>query len=177
MLPKLPLDDRTYESILQEARQGIQRRLPEWTDENAHDPGMTMLELFAWISEMQQFYLSRVPDRNRRKFLELLGESPPAGDAGGCARFVRRHPGDGKTAAGHEAARRGSDVRDRGAVDAQAARRRPRRHAHRTGSQRPYGFQYAGRRRFFTRSARRQVQAVVCTCRSTGSRRSGRRSN
>ncbi|MFC3802414.1 putative baseplate assembly protein [Cohnella sp. GCM10012308] len=76
MLPKLPLDDRTYESILLEARQGIQRRLPEWTDENAHDPGMTMLELFAWISEMQQFYLSRVPDRNRRKFLELLGESP-----------------------------------------------------------------------------------------------------
>lgn len=76
MLPKLPLDDRTYESILQEARQGIQRRLPEWTDENAHDPGMTMLELFAWISEMQQFYLSRVPDRNRRKFLELLGEAP-----------------------------------------------------------------------------------------------------
>ncbi|MEK0313954.1 putative baseplate assembly protein [Cohnella sp. 56] len=76
MLPRLPLDDRTFDSIMQEARQGIQRRLPEWTDENAHDPGMTMLELFAWISEMQQFYLSRVPDRNRRKFLELLGEAP-----------------------------------------------------------------------------------------------------
>ncbi|CAI6081416.1 putative baseplate assembly protein [Cohnella sp. JJ-181] len=76
MLPKLPLDDRTFDGIMQEARQGIQRRLPEWTDENAHDPGMTMLELFAWISEMQQFYLSRVPDRNRRKFLELLGEAP-----------------------------------------------------------------------------------------------------
>jgi len=76
MLPRLPLDDRTYESILQDARRNIPKRLPEWTDENAHDPGMTLLELFAWLSEMQQFYLSRVPDANRRKFLDLLGTSP-----------------------------------------------------------------------------------------------------
>jgi len=76
MLPRLTLDDRTYESILQDARRNIPKRMPEWTDENAHDPGMTMLELFAWLSEMQQYYLSRVPDANRRKFLDLLGASP-----------------------------------------------------------------------------------------------------
>ncbi|MBN2982783.1 MULTISPECIES: putative baseplate assembly protein [Cohnella] len=76
MLPRIPLDDRTYEGILQEARRSIPRRLPDWTDENAHDPGMTMLELFAWLTEMQQYYLSRIPERNRRKFLDLLGEAP-----------------------------------------------------------------------------------------------------
>lgn len=76
MLPRLPLDDRTYENIVQEARRGIPNRMPDWTDENAHDPGITMLELFAWLTEMQQYYLSRVPDRNRRKFLDLLGVSP-----------------------------------------------------------------------------------------------------
>lgn len=76
MLPRIPLDDRTFESILHEARRGISQRLPEWTDENTHDPGMTILELFAWLSEMQQFYLSRVPERNLRKFLDLLGVSP-----------------------------------------------------------------------------------------------------
>lgn len=76
MLPRLPLDDRTFDSILQEARRGITERLPEWTDENTHDPGMTFLELFSWLSEMQQFYLSRVPERNLRKFLDLLGITP-----------------------------------------------------------------------------------------------------
>ncbi|MCD9025828.1 baseplate J/gp47 family protein [Cohnella silvisoli] len=76
MLPRLPLDDRTFESILQEARRSIPQRLPEWTDENTHDPGVTFLELFSWLSEMQQFYLSRVPERNLRKFLDLLGVSP-----------------------------------------------------------------------------------------------------
>jgi hypothetical protein len=76
MLPRLPLDDRTFDSILQEARRGISQHLPEWTDENTHDPGMTFLELFSWLSEMQQFYLSRVPESNLRKFLDLLGISP-----------------------------------------------------------------------------------------------------
>jgi hypothetical protein len=76
MLPRLPLDDRTFDSILQEARRSIPQRLPEWTDENTHDPGMTFLELFSWLSEMQQFYLSRVPERNMHKFLDLLGVSP-----------------------------------------------------------------------------------------------------
>lgn len=43
MLPRIPLDDRTFENIVQDARRGIPRRLPEWTDENAHDPGVTFL--------------------------------------------------------------------------------------------------------------------------------------
>lgn len=73
MLPRLPLDDRTYAEIVQQSRKLIPKRMPEWTDENEHDPGMTMLELFAWLTEMQRYYLSRVPDRNRKKFLDLLG--------------------------------------------------------------------------------------------------------
>ncbi|MFC5406948.1 putative baseplate assembly protein [Cohnella soli] len=76
MLPKIPLDDRTFDSIVQEARKGIQKRLPEWTDENAHDPGITFVEMFSWLSEMQQYYLSRIPERNLRKFLSLLGIAP-----------------------------------------------------------------------------------------------------
>jgi len=76
MLPRLPLDDRTFGQILQEARRSIPQRLPEWTDENSHDPGITLLELFSWLTEMQQFYMSRVPERNLRKFLDLLGITP-----------------------------------------------------------------------------------------------------
>ncbi|MCR2802448.1 putative baseplate assembly protein [Paenibacillus soyae] len=76
MLPRLPLDDRTYAEIVQQSRKIIPKRMPEWTDENAHDPGMTMLEMLAWLTEMQRYYISRVPDRNKRKFLDLLGVAP-----------------------------------------------------------------------------------------------------
>ncbi|MBD2867582.1 putative baseplate assembly protein [Paenibacillus arenilitoris] len=76
MLPRLPLDDRTYAEIVQQSRRLIPKRVPEWTDENAHDPGITFIELFAWLTEMQRYYIGRVPDRNRRKFLELLGIEP-----------------------------------------------------------------------------------------------------
>lgn len=88
MLPRLPLDDRTYAEIVQQSRKLIPKRMPEWTDENAHDPGMTMLELFAWLTEMQRYYLSRVPDRNRKKFLDLLGaESLDTASAQAIVRF------------------------------------------------------------------------------------------
>ncbi|GGG77831.1 putative baseplate assembly protein [Paenibacillus radicis (ex Gao et al. 2016)] len=76
MLPKLPLDDRTYADIVDQSRRMIPKRVPEWTDENAHDPGITFLELFAWLTEMQRYYISRVPDKSRIKFLDLLGVSP-----------------------------------------------------------------------------------------------------
>ncbi|KEO83292.1 putative baseplate assembly protein [Tumebacillus flagellatus] len=73
MLQLPNLDDRLYEEIVSEARKSIPRLLPQWTDENAHDPGITMVELFSWLSEMQQYYLNRVTAKNERKFLQLLG--------------------------------------------------------------------------------------------------------
>ncbi|GAA3405704.1 putative baseplate assembly protein [Paenibacillus hodogayensis] len=73
MLPLPNLDDRLYDQMVQEARKAIPKLFPEWTDENAHDPGMTMLELMAWMTEMQQYFLNRVTARNERKFLKLLG--------------------------------------------------------------------------------------------------------
>lgn len=73
MLPLPNLDDRVFEQIVLEARKSIPRLLPQWTDENVHDPGITMVELFAWLTEMQQYYLNRVTHKNELKFLKLLG--------------------------------------------------------------------------------------------------------
>ncbi len=50
---------------------------PEWTDENYHDPGITMLELLAWLFDMQRYYLDRVTDKNYRRFFDLLGFKTP----------------------------------------------------------------------------------------------------
>ncbi|WP_138752589.1 putative baseplate assembly protein [Paenibacillus sinopodophylli] len=87
MLPKLPLDDRTYAEIVQQSRRLIPKRVPEWTDENAHDPGITFIELFAWLTEMQRYFIGRVPDRNKRRFLDLLGIRPA--DASSARAIVR----------------------------------------------------------------------------------------
>jgi hypothetical protein len=49
---------------------------PEWTDFNYHDPGITMLELFSWIKEGQQYFLDQIGTEHKKKYLKLLGMSP-----------------------------------------------------------------------------------------------------
>jgi len=66
------LDDRNYEQIMQLVRSRIPRYTPEWTDFNESDPGITLIELFSWLSEMMLFQMNRIPDRNYIKFLKLL---------------------------------------------------------------------------------------------------------
>src|SRR5918911_5458266 len=72
-LPTPNLDDRSFQDILDEARRLIPRYCPEWTDHNLSDPGITLLELFAWMTDMLLYRLNRVPDKNYVKFLELIG--------------------------------------------------------------------------------------------------------
>src|SRR5215210_7074731 len=67
------LDLRDFQDILDEARRLIPRYCPEWTDHNLSDPGITLLELFSWMTEMMLFRLNRVPEKNHIKFLELIG--------------------------------------------------------------------------------------------------------
>ena len=73
------IDDRTEQDILSEALARIPRYTPEWTDYNPGDPGIALLELFSWMSEMLIYRLGRVPELNYLKFLELVGiELEPA---------------------------------------------------------------------------------------------------
>src|SRR2546425_1194833 len=58
------LDDRLYQDIFDDARSRIPKYLPEWTDHNLSDPGITLLELFSWLSEMILYRLNQVPDAN-----------------------------------------------------------------------------------------------------------------
>lgn len=75
-LPIPKLDDKTFAELFAEARALIPRYAPEWTDHNLSDPGITMIDLFAWLSEMQIYSLDQVTDRHYRKFLRLLGLAP-----------------------------------------------------------------------------------------------------
>jgi len=72
-LPTRDLDDRTFQDIVDEAKKRITASCPEWTDHNVSDPGVTLVELFAWMTEMILYRLNLVPEKNYIKFLELLG--------------------------------------------------------------------------------------------------------
>lgn len=67
------LDTRTFDQLVAEARRRIVRYTPDWTDFNPSDPGMTLVELFAWLTEITLYELNRVPDLTYVKFLDLLG--------------------------------------------------------------------------------------------------------
>ena len=72
-LPVQNLDDRTFQDLVNEARSKIPQYCPEWTDHNLSDPGITLIELFAWMTELIIYRLNRVPDKNYVGFLDLIG--------------------------------------------------------------------------------------------------------
>jgi predicted phage baseplate assembly protein len=67
------LDDRRFQDLVDDAKRLVQRRCPEWTDHNVSDPGVTLIETFAYMVDQLLYRLNRVPDRNYVKFLELIG--------------------------------------------------------------------------------------------------------
>ncbi|MCW5809180.1 MAG: baseplate protein J, partial [Deltaproteobacteria bacterium] len=66
------LDDRTFATLLEEARARIPSLVPEWTDHNPTDPGIVLVELLAWLAEMVSYRIDRIPERSSRTFLRLL---------------------------------------------------------------------------------------------------------
>ncbi|AEV83109.1 hypothetical protein ACWT_2090 [Actinoplanes sp. SE50] len=72
-LPAPDLDDRTFQDIVDEAKRRVAAACPAWTDHNVSDPGVALIELFAWMTEMTIYRLNQVPDRLYLKFLELVG--------------------------------------------------------------------------------------------------------
>lgn len=73
------LDDRTFRDIVAEAKSLIPRYAPQWTNHNDSDPGIALVQLFAWMTDITLYRLNLVPERNYIKFLQLLGiELAPA---------------------------------------------------------------------------------------------------
>lgn len=76
VLPAPDLDRRQFQDLINEAQERIPRFAPDWTNYNASDPGMALVQLYAWLSETILYDLNRVPDLNYIKFLNLLGVTP-----------------------------------------------------------------------------------------------------
>lgn len=108
-LPKPILDDRSFDEIREELLQRIPVYAPEWTDHNASDPGVALLELFAFLGENLLYRFNQIPESTRLAFLRLL-DVPlrPASPARGLVRIATRRPADALVEEGSEA--RAGDV-------------------------------------------------------------------
>src|SRR5512142_1437243 len=72
-LPAPPIDTRRYGDLVAEALARVPVHNPEWNNFNDSDPGVTLLQLFAFMAESVIYRTNLIPDRNRREFLRLLG--------------------------------------------------------------------------------------------------------
>src|SRR5215207_3991125 len=70
------LDNRTQQQL----RDELVRRIPvfssTWTNHNESDPGIALLELFAYLGESLLYRFNQIPDTTRVEFLRLLGVQP-----------------------------------------------------------------------------------------------------
>lgn len=83
------IDDRRYQELLNEALARIPVHNREWTNFNKSDPGVTLLEIFAFMAESLLYRSNQIPERNRLKFLSLLGiPLLPASSARGLVVFT-----------------------------------------------------------------------------------------
>lgn len=93
-LPIPRLDDRTYQTLVEDALRIARSTHPEWSDDSPGDPGRTLLELFAYLTDNLLYRLNRVPEKVYISLLNLMGISPrPA--AAACVMLTFSHAADG----------------------------------------------------------------------------------
>ena len=71
-LPEPQFESRTYRDLYNEALARISAHTPEWTNRSEPDPGITLLQLFSFMTESVLYRTNLIPERNRQKFLRLL---------------------------------------------------------------------------------------------------------
>jgi len=70
------LDTKDFNHFVEENQASLPALAPEWTDYNLSDPGITLLELFSWLSDINIYRLNRVDNKHLLKYLKLLGSQP-----------------------------------------------------------------------------------------------------
>jgi hypothetical protein len=93
-LPVPNLDDRTFLDLVTAARERIRQSCPTWTDLSVHDPGVALLEAFAYLTEVMIYRLNQLPEKAYVAFLNLLGVSRHAPSAAWADVLFTRVGGD-----------------------------------------------------------------------------------
>jgi hypothetical protein len=69
------LDDRRFKDLVEEGRRRIEQSCPNWTDLSPGDPGIVLLEAFAYLTDILLYRLNRLPEKAYIEFLRLIGVS------------------------------------------------------------------------------------------------------
>lgn len=88
------LDDRRFYDLLAEAKRLARERCPEWTDFSAGEPGTTLLELYAFLTEVMLYRVNRIPEKAYIEFLRLMGVRLAPPGAAQVALELRRSEGN-----------------------------------------------------------------------------------
>jgi hypothetical protein len=66
------IDDRRFAQLVDETLARARVHTPEWTNFNQSDPGVTLVQLFSFLTENILYRANLTPERQRIKFLQLL---------------------------------------------------------------------------------------------------------
>lgn len=71
-----PHVDRLFADLVAMGRAQLPALVPQWTDHNAHDPGITLMELLAWVAEAQLYATGHLRRDERAAYAALLALVP-----------------------------------------------------------------------------------------------------
>jgi predicted phage baseplate assembly protein len=74
------LDDRSWQDLRDELVRRIPVHAPQWTDRSPTDPGIALIELFAFLGDNLLYRLNRAPEAAKLAFLKLLNLPPRAAE-------------------------------------------------------------------------------------------------
>lgn len=90
-----PMDLRSFDELMHDAEAHIRARCPDWTDFSPADPGRTLVELFAFMTETLIWRANRMPRRAWHEFFRMVGmQVQPAGAARAMLEVRRAEAGD-----------------------------------------------------------------------------------
>ena len=103
-LPLPIIDDRDYKDLRHELVERISVDAPEWTDFNESDPGVTLVEFFAFLADSLLWQIDerqRQRRRHRRRLALLVFGMAGLGALWRTSKLFRsrdeRNPGEGST--------------------------------------------------------------------------------
>lgn len=90
-----PLDIRDFETLKNEALEIIKRKCPQWSDLSSSDPGIVLLESFAYLTDVMLYKLNQIPRNVYIEVLQLFGiQSVPSFAAGVYLSFSVVNPSE-----------------------------------------------------------------------------------
>jgi hypothetical protein len=96
-LPSPNLDDRTFDELVAGAVARIKAAGAAWKEPAPGDPGMVLIDAFAYVTEQLLFRLNRIPEKAYVEFLNLIGATlyPPSA-ANVTLTFTTQQPASAK---------------------------------------------------------------------------------